>query len=380
MSSSQELHDRLMETMRPLVDVSNIKQLTNWVWIVVGILQAKSIALSQIALYIPGEAQAESRVTRIRRWLMNLKVKVWKFYRPILESVLQDWNGADATLILDGTEVFGDRLQIFRLSLVHGGRAVPIVWKVIKGKGLTKTKKLEAMLSQAAKCLRPFVGKVTFLADRGFRDCDWATLCLKLGWNYGIRLPCNTYVTLSNGKQCRINQLGVRPGRCRYFQGVLLTQQAKLCAHLSVTWTEGDAQNPPEILAVISNLPACRQRIKEYGLRMAVEQSFRDDKTGGFDIDHTRLKHPERLERLLLAVAIATVWCHELGEHVLSQGEACRRQIDPGDKRELSLFQLGLRWLKRRIAIAIHLIPAFAARLSPIKLKPVLRIVPSGAT
>ena len=51
MSSSQELHDRLMETMRPLVDVSNIKQLTNWVWIVVGILQAKSIALSQIAFY-----------------------------------------------------------------------------------------------------------------------------------------------------------------------------------------------------------------------------------------------------------------------------------------------------------------------------------------
>ena len=127
MSSSQELHDRLMETMRPLVDVSNIKQLTNRVWIVVGILQAKSIALSQIALYIPGEAQAESRVTRIRRWLMNLNVKVWKFYRPILEDVLQGWNGADATVILDGTEVFGDRLQIFRLSLVHGGRAIPIV-------------------------------------------------------------------------------------------------------------------------------------------------------------------------------------------------------------------------------------------------------------
>lgn len=196
--------------------------------------------------------------------------------------------------------------------------------------------------------------------------------------NYGIRLPYNTYVTLSNGKQCRIDQLGVRPGRYRYFQDVLLTQQAKLCAHLSVTWTQGDAQHPPEILAVISNLPACRKRIKEYGLRMAVEQSFRDDKTGGFDIDHTRLKHPERLERLLLAVAVATIWCHEVGEHILSEGEACRREIDPGDNRELSLFQLGLRWLKRYTAIAIHLIPAFVARLSPIKLKPVVRIAPSG--
>jgi hypothetical protein len=55
---------------------------------------------------------------------------------------------------------------------------------------------------------------------------------------------------------------------------------------------------------------------------------------------HTRLIHPDHLERLLLALAIATVWCHELGEHVLEQGESCWRQIDPGPERELSSFNL----------------------------------------
>jgi hypothetical protein len=380
MSSSQELHDRLMETIRPLVEVSNIKQLTNWVWIVVGICLAKSIALSQIALYIPGEAKAESRVTRIRRWLMNLRVDVWAFYRPILEHILEGFRGIDITIILDGTQVFGNRWTIFRLSLVHKGRAIPIVWKVIKGKGNTQVPKLEAMLLQAARCLRPLVKSVTFLADRGFQDCDWASLCLKMGWHFDIRLPKSICVTLSDGKQCRIDQLGVSAGRRRYFQDVLFTQQAKLCAHLSVGWTEGDQTNPPEILAVMSDQPACRKRIQEYGLRMQIEESFKDDKTGGFDIDHTRLKHPERLERLLLAVAVATLWCHELGEHVLEQGEDCRRQIDPGKDRELSIFQLGLRWLKRCVAVAIHLLPAFVARLSPRKLKPVVRLIPSGAT
>ena len=87
---------------------------------------------------------------------------------------------------------------------------------------------------------------------------------------------------------------------------------------------------------------------------------------------HIRLQHAGRIAHLLLALAIATIWCHELGEHVLEQGESVRRQIDPGPTRELSLFQLGLRWLKRTLAIATHLLPVFKAKLSNLKLKPVL--------
>ena len=58
---------------------------------------------------------------------------------------------------------------------------------------------------------------------------------------------------------------------------------------------------------------------------------------------------------------------HELGEHLFEQGEDARREIDPGPTRELSLFQLGLRWLKRCVSTNISLLPAFMARLSPLK-------------
>jgi hypothetical protein len=127
-SSSDELYNRLIQTVHPLVEVSHIRQLTNWMWIVVGILQANSIALSKIATFVPGEAEAESRVTTIRRWLKNWRVEVWTFYRPILEQVLDGWRAVEATVVLDGVAVFGDRWQIFRLSLVHGHRALPLVW------------------------------------------------------------------------------------------------------------------------------------------------------------------------------------------------------------------------------------------------------------
>ncbi len=373
MSSSSELYNRLFHTVRPLVHVSNIKQLANWLWITVGILQADSIALSKIATYLPGSASAEARVTKIRRWLMNFQVDVWSFYRPILEHALQGWQSVHAIVILDGVTVFNDRWQIFRLSLLHGRRAIPIVWMVLPTEGLTQVEKLETMLQRAADFLNPRVKQVTFLADRGFRDHDWAALCLKLGWNYVIRLANSTRIGLADGRWLRLDQLNVRANECCAFPKVLVARSVKWPAQVTVTRTRPDAKGKSEIVAVMSNRAAGRNRLREYAYRMDIDESFRDDKSGGFDMAHTRLQHPERLERLLLAVALATLWCHELGEQVIAQGENVRRTVDPGSKRELSLFQLGLRWLKRCVAHAIHRLSVFAARLSPMQLAPVVK-------
>ncbi len=373
MSSSEALYNRLMSTLQVLVVTSNIKQLTNWAWMVVGIIQAKSISLNQIALYLPGRATAESRVTRIRRWLKNVKIDVWAFYRPILEHVLEGFEGQEVVLILDGTLVFGNRMQIFRLSLVHKNRAIPIHWIVIKGKGNTSVAKLETMLRQADACLSCYVKKVTLLADRGFGTCDFARFCLELGWDFNIRIRAATVVTLQDGSVCRIDQLDIPKGKNRYFQTVRVTKQETLSTNLSVCWTTDWRKKQQDLLAIISNQPANTKRIREYGLRMQIEQSFKDEKSGGFDIDHTRLKDPERLERLMLAVAVATLWCHELGEYVLRGGHERRRIIDPGHKRELSIFQLGLRWLKRCLAHHIQFLPNLLLRLSPRKIRIVYR-------
>lgn len=377
MSISKELYTRLEQAIMPLVEVRHAHHLSNWLWIVSGILQSKSVALSQIAVHLPMETKAEARITRVRRWLKNNKVNVWCMYRPILEYVLRDWQEQEAILILDGVMVFGDRLQIFRLSLEHGCRAIPLGWVVLEGKGLTQVEKLKSMLQQVADFLNSRVKRVVFLADRGFRDCDWANLCLELGWHYDIRLACNTYVTLEDGKQYAIEALGVQAGQCGYFQNVMVTQDEKLQGNLSVTWTDGKRGKKIEIVAILSDRSAEKGRLDEYALRMRIEESFRDDQSGGFDLEHTRLKDPARLERLLLALAIVTLWCHELGEQVI-QDQSLQDELDPGGKdRELSIFQLGLRFIKRCIAIALERLPNLKLRLSKLALKPVLPRVPT---
>ena len=42
MSSSQELYNHLNKKLRELVHVKNGKQMTNWIWIIVGMLQSRS--------------------------------------------------------------------------------------------------------------------------------------------------------------------------------------------------------------------------------------------------------------------------------------------------------------------------------------------------
>lgn len=374
MSSSQELYDRLNEKLRALVPVKNAKQVTNWIWIIVGMLQSRSSHMTQIANTLPMETKAESRVTLIRRWLMNPQVKVWPFYKRILEHVLAGWSEVEATIILDGVVVFGGRWQIFRVSLRHGCRAIPIAWTIVAGEGLVKVGRLKGMLEKVPTFLKRYVKRVTFLADAGFRACDWAQLCLKLGWDYGIRVACNTYLTLADGISDRLDHMV--PVNCnRYFQEVWLTQTARLGTNVSVTWTT-DKQGQPEMVAIITNRIACRARLHEYGGRMSIEQSFRDDKSGGFDMEHVRLQHADRIEHLLLAMAIATLWCHELGEFVLQQGDSARCQVDPADRRTLSLFQLGLRWLKRSLATGFLSLPDFQATLSNLKLQPVAIPIP----
>lgn len=365
MSSSEQVYNRLMTTLQAIVPVSNRKQLVNWAWTAVAIFQAKSVALSQIAVFLPGSATAESRVTRLRRWLSNGPCSVWALYRPLLLHVLAAFAGRAVYVVLDRTLVLGNRMQIFRLSLVHKNRAIPLVWKVIPGKGNTCVSQLEGMLTQAAEVLNGSVGSVSLLADRGFRDHQWAALCLRLNWQYVLRLPANTWVSLPDGWAGRIDQWAVPPSQCRFYPQVTLTKKAALTGALSVGWTKPTAKQPAERIAVLSDQPAGPARLRAYGKRMHIEQSFKEDKSGGFQIDHTRLLNPQRLERLLLAGALATLWAHELGEYVLRGGPARRQTIDAGHRRQLSVFQLGLRWLKRWLALQLHRLPGFKGRLAP---------------
>jgi hypothetical protein len=118
-------------------------------------------------------------------------------------------------------------------------------------------------------------------------------------------------------------QLGIKPGQRRYLPRVRLTLEADWECSLAITWTRATVKYPAELCVVMTNLHADGWVLRHELKRMHIEESFRDDKSGGFDLDASRLTDPKRLDALLLALAIAVLWMYALGEKywMTSSGE-----------------------------------------------------------
>jgi hypothetical protein len=236
MSRSDQLYRKLFDRLEQFHPHFHHRRLANWVWIMVGIIQAQSVHLSLIANHIPDATDAVARVAKVRRWLKNAHLDTPTVYEPIITHVLQAWAHRDVTIILDGCFVYGDRLQLQRLSLSHGFRALPLAWTVVQSKGLVALDVCAPMLRHVAKLLKR-MRCVTFLADRGYRGRDWARMCRELQWDYIIRLANNTTITLRDGRTITADQLRIKPGHACYLQQVRLTLEADWQCNVAITWT-----------------------------------------------------------------------------------------------------------------------------------------------
>ena len=88
---------------------------------------------------------------------------------------------------------------------------------------------------------------------------------------------------------------------------------------------------------------------------MWIEEMYGDFKKHGFDLERTMLRHFLRLSRLTLAVAILYVWLVSVGTRTIRCG--LRNLVDRTDRRDLSIFQIGLRFIERQLtnALPLHL-------------------------
>lgn len=87
MSSSQALYTQIFAKLRTLHPDTHLTRVANWVWVIVGLIQARSVHLSEIANHIPGPAKAAGRIMKIRRWLKNKHITSRTFYEPIIQHV-----------------------------------------------------------------------------------------------------------------------------------------------------------------------------------------------------------------------------------------------------------------------------------------------------
>ena len=83
--------------------------------------------------------------------------------------------------------------------------------------------------------------------------------------------------------------------------------------------------------------------LEKYKERWQIETLFKGLKSSGFNVEDTHLRDLERIERLMLLVMTAFVWCYKIGDYIDTQFKAIR--IKPDGKRVISVLRYGLDYL-----------------------------------
>ena len=343
------LYHTWFQRIRELRPNQRITQIRIFVWLIIGIYQSRSVCLSRIAGKIPGLAKLLSTTRRLSRLLDNPAIRVREWYEPIAREWLETQfrHLGEIRLIVDGTKIgFGHQLLI--VCLAYRKRAIPIAWTWVKHvKGHSSAAKQLALLAYVRRLIPR--GAAVFLVG----DCEFGSVAVlqqldKWQWFYGLRQKIDTGIWFNekSGWQTFGSHIQ-KPGQSIWLGRGCLTAREIYPVNLLVHWEVGEKE--PWCLA--TNLPDLQMALQFYARRMWIEEMFGDLKKHGFDLERTMLRHFERLSRLTLAVALLYVWLISIGTRTVRNG--LRDLVDRTDRRDLSIFQIGLRFIDRCVINAL---------------------------
>lgn len=361
MEDTSRLYDTLMGTLGQLTKWLDKRHRITLVWMMVGLVMTEKIGLTHWIPFVKSRATfAQSTQRRFSRWLHNERIEVNELYGPIIQSALAEWRQSTLYLALDTSMLWGEYCLI-RISIVYRGRAVPVVWKVIKhGSSSVALMTYRDLLDEASRRLPLyFDGSVVFLADRGFADTELMRyLSETLKWHYRIRIKSSFLVKRPGHQSCKISRIKPQAGEAYFLHNVHITQERFGPVHLALANIKGSKEE----WLIVSDQRTSVESFDEYGLRFDIEENFLDDKSNGFNLASTLIRDAEALSRLCLVLALTTLYLVSVGTEIVRQGK--RSLIDPHWFRGNSYFRIGWQAIKHALAKGWALFPHLV--LSPL--------------
>lgn len=316
-----------------------------------GMVMTRRSGMSGIADFV-GRVKAEAGNTvrqRLREWCYDApdkagrkrqEVEVTACFAALLGWVVSWWRSGERRMVLalDATSL-GQIFTVLVISVLYRGCAIPVAWAIVPGgaKGAWKDHWL-GLLALVHRAI-PRRWKVLVLTDRGLY-AQWLYQAIRrYHWHPFMRINAGGQYRFRRGKQWRPLGELVKPSGTLVARRVVCfkTESAQLVCTLLACWQPGCA----DPWLIVTDLPVPQANVVWYAMRAWIEGGFKDFKRGGWRWEHTKMRHPERAERLWLVMSVATLW-------VLSVGGEADLELSPSSlptlpvPRRLSCFVLGL--------------------------------------
>jgi len=271
---------------------------------------------------------------------------------PLLRWIVRLWSCQQIALTLDATSL-GDQFVVLAVCVVYRGCGIPVAWTILPAQKKRAWRREWLRMLRELRPAIPRAWTVLVLADRGLYASWLFRRIVRLHWHPFLRINqrCKfrpqgqaQFVWLSE----LVGQIGQR---CRLAGTAFASKDCQLSCTLVAWWGTGHKQ----AWFVLTDLPPDECDAQWYGLRSWCEQVFKCTKRGGWQWQQTQMREPNRVARLWLAMAVATLWMITVGSE-LELGPSSA-EVDLPDLRPLlglagahrprrmRLFRLGWLWL-----------------------------------
>jgi hypothetical protein len=303
-----------------------------------GVARAKHSQVRKIAGCVKGEVESQRR--RLQRFVAR-EVEISHWFGEWTQSVVKTLAPREIVLVVDETKL-EDRFGVMVVGLVHGRRCIPLAWRVYLANhaaAYPPQGQVQMILSllQAVQAGLPSHLAVRVLADRGIGTSpDLMLAIMQLGWHFLFRVTKQSKIILPDGESVTFYEQVTTPGQHYQASGKVFKNRGRIPAHVRVLWGQG-AREP---WALVTNDPQLTGW--EYAKRFWIEESFRDLKSHGWQVEQALLTCPQRMARLWILLVVAYTWLLLWGCALIdARRRSLKRHKDGAQVARCSFFRLG---------------------------------------
>lgn len=291
-----------------------------------------------LAEAMPGGAKEESNRRRLLYFLKHALLPREAFARSVaaLIPTAHPW-----VLAIDRTDwkLGKASINLLVLSVCFAGVGFPLLWMALP-EGASSQKHREALMDRFLSLFGKDAIKI-LIGDREFIGHHWFNYLHDANIPFLFRVRKDHLLYQKDGTRFLSQLLVTRKTHCRK-RALLLWDVPVFVGGKPGKQGPNLSKKAKDDLILVSNVPmdllAC------YRLRWSIECLFQSLKGRGFQMEDTRLTHPDRLCRLLGLLALAFAWCFLTGQWLHEQRAT---KVKKHGRKAISLFKRGLRRLRR---------------------------------
>lgn len=317
----------------------NKARITCFTKMIIGLFMVRTVNLTELALAFDGTAKYLSRYRRLQRFFSGFKID----YEVIALFIFGLFDFQEFYISMDRTNwKWGKKkINILMVAIVYKGTAIPIIWDMLNKNGNSNTKErieiMKRFISYFGKnCIKGI------LADREFIGNDWLTWLLKEKISFYIRIKDNTITTNAKGGQTYVNLL---------FRNLKINEQLNLKGKRKIwghkLYLSGLKLEDKKNLIIITN-DNQNESITIYSKRWEIETLFGCLKGRGFNFEDTHITEMDRINKMIVLLAISFCWAHKTGEW---QHKIEPIKIKSHKRLSRSFFRYGLDYIRESIFV-----------------------------